>query len=422
MKDTKTNMPRLSATAKATAGSNRIDTAKRWLEENYVLRENALELTPMPTVEMSSRNPHRDEWKHALSERDIFLHAQEDEVAVSRSVLRTLLESPNYMPREIYNPIADYFENLKGKYSGPSQIDLLVRSLHTVDDDRERTRWLFRKWLTATVACTLGLRQNDVALGLVSTEAGIGKTTFFEEIVPPQLRDYYQCVLKGDTAFLPTHGFATRLLLNFDELAAVTQASEDQFKQLLSSSSLPVRMRGSYRVETVPRMASVCFTSNRTAAQGGFIRSADLGILRRLAVIEVTAIDDYRSQLDTDQLWAEVMLLLSQGDYEWTQDDFRRFSRENLKYVATTNAMRLMKLWFRQPQEGDTDADIRFMTAADIVLLLQHERKITSVLQRVDEVSVGRALMTLGYRRYGRRLPDVGVRYGYDVVPLFGKT
>ena len=249
------------------------------------------------------------------------------------------------------------------------------------------------------------------------TKAGIGKTTFFEEIVPQPLKDYYQCVLKGDTSFLPTRGFATRLLLNFDEMAAVTAANESQFKQLLSSSELTVRLRGSYRVETVPRVASACFTSNKTASMGGFIRTVDQGMLRRLAVIEIDTIDDYRSELDVDQLWAEAVLLLSNNDFEWTQDEYRQFTRENLQYVEVTNAMRLMKLYYRQPKDGDTP---QFMTAGDIVFQLKRERKITSALQRIDEVSVGQALTALGYRRYGKRL-DRGVRYGYDVVPLFDK-
>jgi len=391
----------------------RVSLAKDWLKENYAIRVNLLDPS---RVYLEAREECPVKYEFPVTEADIYLHAQEDEIPMSMSMLKQLLQSPNQI--EAFNPITEYFEGLRGKYKGPSQIDLLSRSLRvTGGDDGGRAARLLRKWLTATVACALGLRQNDVALGLVSAEAGIGKTTFFEEIVPQPLKDYYQCVLKGDTSFLPTRGFATRLLLNFDEMAAVTAANESQFKQLLSSSELTVRLRGSYRVETVPRVASACFTSNKTASMGGFIRTVDQGMLRRLAVIEIDAIDDYRSELDVDQLWAEAVLLLSNNDFEWTQDEYRQFSRENLQYVEVTNAMRLMKLYYRQPKDGDTP---QFMTAGDIVFQLKRERKITSALQRIDEVSVGQALTALGYRRYGKRL-DRGVRYGYDVVPLFDK-
>lgn len=405
-------MTRLAGTAApGKRQGGRVSLAKAWLEENYSIRVNLLDPS---RVYLEAREECPVKYEYPVTEADIYLHAQEEEIPMSMSMLRQLLQSPNQI--EAFNPITEYFESLRGKYRGPSQIDLLSRSLHVAGgDDGGRAARLLRKWLTATVACALGLRQNDVALGLVSAEAGIGKTTFFEKIVPQPLKDYYQCVLKGDTSFLPTRGFATRLLLNFDEMAAVTTANESQFKQLLSSTDLTLRLRGSYCVETVPRVASACFTSNKTAAMGGFIRTLDNGMLRRLAVIEVEAIDDYRQALDVDQLWAEAVLLLNNDDYTWTQEEYRQFAQDNLQYVETSNAMRLIKLYYRQPQDGE---ESQFMMASEIVMQLKRERRITSVLQRVDEISIGQALTALGYRRYGRRT-DKGVRYGYDVVPMF---
>ena len=390
----------------------RVSMAKSWLSENYSIKVNLLDPSRV-YLEASPECPIK--YDFPVTEADIYLHAQEDEIPMSMSMLRTLLQSPNQITP--FNPITEYFEGLKGKYTGPSQIDLLARSLHVSGgDDGGRAAKLLRKWLTATVACALGYRQNDVALGLVSAEAGIGKTTFFEELVPPILKDYYQCVLKGDTSFLPTRGFATRLLLNFDEMAAVTAANEDQFKQLLSSTEVNTRLRGNYRVETVPRVASVCFTSNKTGSMGGFIRTVDKGMLRRLAVIEVDAIDDYRGDLDVDQLWAEAVLLLNNEDYAWTQEEYKQFTSENLQYIETTNAMRLMKLYYHRPEGNDKPV---FMTAGDIMMQLKEKRKITSSLQRIDEVSIGQALTALGYKRRVQRVADKGPRWGYDVVPMF---
>lgn len=390
----------------------RVSMAKSWLSENYSIKVNLLDPSRV-YLEASPDCPIK--YDFPVTEADIYLHAQEDEIPMSMSMLRTLLQSPNQITP--FNPITEYFEGLKGKYTGPSQIDLLARSLHVSGgDDGGRAAKLLRKWLTATVACALGYRQNDVALGLVSAEAGIGKTTFFEELVPPCLKEYYQCVLKGDTSFLPTRGFATRLLLNFDEMAAVTAANEDQFKQLLSSTEVNTRLRGNYRVETVPRVACVCFTSNKTGSMGGFIRTVDKGMLRRLAVIEVDAIDDYRGDLDVDQLWAEAVLLLNNEDYAWTQEEYKQFTSENLQYIETTNAMRLMKLYYRRPEGNDKPV---FMTAGDIMMQLKEKRKITSSLQRIDEVSIGQALTALGYKRRVQRVADKGPRWGYDVVPMF---
>ena len=385
-------LPRLSVTASPSASRNggRVSMAKAWLEENYSIKVNLLDPS-MVFLEAKEANPIK--YDFPVSESDIYLHAQEDDIPMSMNMLRQLLQSPNQI--DSFNPIIDYFENLKGKYNGPSQIDLLARSLKVSGgDDGGRAAKLLRKWLTATVACALGYRQNDVALGLV-----------------------YQCVLKGDTSFLPTRGFATRLLLNFDEMAAVTAANEDQFKQLLSSRQITTRLRGQMRAEQVQRVASACFTSNKTAEMGGFIRTADNGMLRRLAVIEVDAIDDYRDELDVDQLWAEAVLMLNNEDYAWTQEDFRQFTRENLKYIEVTNAMRLVKLYYRKPKANE---EPKFMMASDVVFQLKQEKKITSSLQRIDDTSIGMALKALGFERYGKRT-EKGVRYGYDVIPMFRK-
>ncbi|MGD7646346.1 hypothetical protein, partial [Ralstonia pseudosolanacearum] len=107
----------------------------------------------------------------------------------------------------------------------------------------------------------------------------------------------------------------------------------NQFKQLMSSEKVVVPVPGSRRNKQVQCIASVCFTSNKTEEQGGFIKSSDPGMLRRLAVVEVESIKDYREVLDQDMLWAEVVMMLDGGfDYEWNQDDFKYFTNTNKKY------------------------------------------------------------------------------------------
>ena len=173
----------LAATVSSDRPHNRLDTIKEWLNQNYVVRVNLLDRSKVslsPTAECSF---HYD---HPVTEDDIWLHAFAEELPVSQKVLRLLLASPNQM--ESFNPITDYLKSLRGKYKGPSQIDLLCTSLILVHEDKEskeRASHLLRKWLIATTACALGVKRNDVALGLVGEKAGIGKTTFFELLVPP---------------------------------------------------------------------------------------------------------------------------------------------------------------------------------------------------------------------------------------------
>ncbi len=139
--------------------------------------------------------------------------------------------------------------------------------------------------------------------------------------------------------------------------------------------------------------------------------------MRRLAVIEVDFIDDCRKRLDVDQLWAEaVMLLDGKYDPQWSQQEYRQFVDENRQYVIETNALRLIRIYYRKPEEGE---ECQFMTAMEVVLQLKKERKISSAMQQVNEVTVGQALTALGYKYYTRRFPGKTPYHGYDIVPLY---
>ena len=398
---------------------NRLEAAKEWLTENYIVRVNLLDrskvsLSPTPNCPFH--------YEHSITEDDIILHAYADELETPQSVLKLLLRNPNQM--EAFNPVHDYLNALRGKYKGPSQIDLLCNSLRLTDDkdtkeEYQRAHWITRKWIVATVACALGIRQNDVALGLVGEKAGIGKTTVFEQMVPDCLRDYYQLALRGDRLFSLESGFAQRFILNFDEFAAITKSNEQDFKQMMSSKEIKMARKGSKYTETVKRVASCCFTSNKNHRMGGFIRIPDPGLMRRLAVIEVDGIDDYRKQFDVDQLWAEAVMLLDGGfDPEWTQQEYQDFVKYNREYVLESNALRLVRLYYREPKAGE---ECKFRTAMMIVQELKQKRKVSSAQQEINEVSVGMALSVLGYKSYPKRV-DGQPRHGYDIIPMFDDT
>lgn len=380
---------------------------KEWLKENYILKVNMLDPDDVYLVP-TEINPMKYEYE--VTEGDIYLHALEDGLSISKGLITTIIQSPNHSYH--FNPIAEYLDSLKGSYNGPSQIDYLVNCLQFSNQlEKEKNAYIIRKWLVAMAACVLGKRPNDVALGIISDRAGIGKTTFFDEIIPPAMRRYTGTVLKNSSNQLPTALFSSKMLLNFDELSAVTLATENQFKQLISSSTVSVNIPGTRRNKPSQRIASICFTSNKTSEQGGFIKSSDPGMLRRLAVIEVDTIDDYRDSLEHDQLWAEIVTLLEGGfNYEWDQSDYKYFSDTNRKYIITTNAMRLVRMYYQVPTKNDK---IRYLSSRDVLLELKNKKRIPSNMSNVDEVTIGQALSSMGFTRKVVRIPDVGPRYCY---------
>lgn len=388
---------------------------KEWLFENYKLRVNSLDPDDI-YLEPTEENPIK--YEYDVTEGDIYLHALEDGLSINKTLINSIIQSPNHS--EHFNPITEYLDSLRGKYKGNSQIDYLIGCLQLPDkEDKKRITYIVRKWLMATAACVMGKRANDVALGIISDRAGIGKTTFFEELIPLSLRKYMGTVIKNNNNTLPVQYFSNRILLNFDELSAITASTENQFKQLMSSETVVVPVAGSRRNKQVQRIASVCFTSNKTAEQGGFIKSSDPGMLRRLAVVEVESIKDYREDLNQDMLWAEVVMMIEGGfDYEWNQDDFKYFTNANKKYIVTTNAMRLVRMYYEVP--GDKDK-VRYVSSRDLLLELKKMKRIPSNMSNVDEITLGQALSSAGFKRTIKRFEGLGPRYCYIMKEIVNK-
>lgn len=386
-----------------------ISLFKAWLTENYNIKVNSLDMNDI-VIEATENNPIQ--YQYEVNESDIYLHALEDGIKISRQIISNILYSPNQCIH--YNPIVDYFNSLKGKYKGPSQIDYLFSCLQLKEnEDEEKALYIFRKWIYATAACVLGKRINDVALGIISENAGIGKTTFFYELLPDNMKQYNQVVQKRSNPLIDVDQFTNKVILNFDEFAAVTPTNENQFKQLISSETLTVHQPNSKRNKLASRIASVCFTSNKTTEQGGFLRGNDSGMLRRLAIIAVNAITDYREKINPDDLWAEAVTAIEGGlDYTWNQEDYEYFIKSNKKYVISTNAMKLIQMYYHAPNDL---VEMELKSSTDILMELKRDRRIPSHMTNVDAVSIGQALGTLGYTRKMVRRPDIGPRYVYYI-------
>ena len=288
-------------------------------------------------------------------------------------------------------------------------------------DRRERAAYLFRKWVVAVVACYFDDKaHNDVALGIVSQAAGVGKTTFFENLLPDILKPYY-CVSSDDEKYFKmTESFASKLIINFDEFVGIRVATHEEFKQNMSRDRLEIfdRMEGCPVIRK--RIASACFTTNKTQEMGGFILTTDNGLLRRLALIEVTGIDDYRQDFDVDQLWAEALMMYRGGfDYVWNQKDYAINVTEAMPYAKESNAMRVINMYFRQPEDGEEE-NIMHLSAREIIGLLTKKRKLTtSNSKNINEITIGKALNTLGYNRHSKKTGNGLPRYVYDVIRTF---
>jgi predicted P-loop ATPase len=393
-----------------TSGSNRVVLVKEFLDQHYDIKINIFDHSKVMIVSKTK------EYTEEISIEDISLHMLEDGITGCDSILKKIITSPNQT--RPFNPIKEYFENLTGKYAGESHIDRLCSYLKARDygdkpEDyyRKRLIYTFRKWIVATVACAMGIKENDAMFVVVNNEEGIGKSTLLEFLVPDLLKGYYSKSQK-DMNFPDM--FTSNLMINFDEMIGLTKSTAEEFKNSLSSRQINVLKRF---ITSRQRYASTCGTSNKDAEHGGFL-TPNMGT-RRFAINHIDSINwEYIRQVEPDQIWAEAVMLLSQNfEYTWNPEDFKQFGEYNARFIVQTSSFKLIKEFYRLPEPDESDVAV-FKMPMEILRDLREARKVNSSMTTVSEENIGIALRQLGYSRFDKKINGFA-RHGYNVIPLF---
>lgn len=404
-----------STTTPKIGTTDKVTLVREFLAENYEIRVNEFDTSKSYVASKIKQ------YDKSISFQDIYLHLIEEGINVGTNLLKMILTSPNYS--RTFNPVIEYFQGLRGKYRGTSQIDILTshlaaRGLGDKDEEyyQDRKDYLFKKWIVATAACALGIRANDVALGLVASQGGIGKTFIFEFIIPEELKEYYKLSEQDDRLFNMTEDFTRNFIVNFDEFVGITRSKAELFKKVLSAKKLPVkRPREEFSI-LQNRIASATFTSNKTPELGGFL-TLDMG-LRRFGIIDVETIDQsYSRKVDVEQLWAEAVMLLDQDfDYVFNANDYADFEAYNARYMYQSSSHTLTRLYYDIPEREE---DGTWLMASEVLKELQQNKKIQASMGLVSDVTIGIALTAQGFLKKGIKDRITGTRYKYLVKSKF---
>ena len=395
---------------------DKVTQIKEFLNEHFQIRVNIFDPQKSHIQAVSGT------YKHAIQFKDIYLKMVECGINASEKLLRTILSSPNHITT--YNPISEYFESIKNKYLGTSHIDILACHLQArnfgdhEDPDyyQKRLQYILKKWIVATAACALELRVNDVAIGFINAIEGSGKTSLIENLVPLQLREYYRLSEKDDNRFNIELEYSKNFILNFDEFVGIKRSNIELFKKMQSAKSIHIKHHGDTFYNTIPRIASASFTSNKVQELGGFL-THEMGY-RRFGVIELDSIDkEYSKKINVDQIWSEALMLIDQNfEYIFNEEDYINFKQYNIRYLIQTSAYNLIKDNYEIPSN---EAETILRTPMEILQDLRKSRKITSNLTNVTEISIGVALQALGFTKKGKKYPDKKVKYPYSLKQLY---
>ena len=374
---------------------------EQFLNDNYLFRRNVLN----GKVEFSIKpaEDYRPLTQEALN--SIIRRAKKENICEKGSPKTEIVEFVHSEDVPAYNPIGDYLNRLPA-WDGQNHIARLFSRLPGITSEQQG---FLATWLLSTVAHWQQmdtLHGNECVPTLIGAQ-GCGKTTFFQRLLPPELREYYLDHLNLSNKFDKEMALTNNLLVNLDELDAIRPSQHAALKQTLSKSKVNGRPIYGCAQDDRPRFASFVATTNNphplTDATGSR-RYICLTIPQGLFI-------DNSGEIDYEQLYAQVLheLTVAKTPYWFNNEEVARIQELNQNYLEQKDIAEMVEICFRKPREGEVSKSMNSK-----MLLQQIQKDYPSVeITHSNRIKVGLAMNALGYES-----TDHSNVPFYKVVPL----
>lgn len=339
-------------------------------------------------------------------ENTLWLMMDDNGFVTSPKEIHNIIAS-NHTPS--VNPFAVFFDTL-GPWDGETDyIARLAGHVHITcanplakDDAQRRFVYMFRMWLTGMVASLLSdTAVNHEVLALIG-EQGIYKSTFFERLLPPELRIYFNergsNNMTDKDSVLAVSQYA---MICLSEIDCMNRKELNSLKTLTTMQRTNERAPYDRYPEERKRIASFCATGNNRE-----FLSDDTGN-RRWMAFEVEAIDNPR-QIDYcyEGLYAQALHQWKNGFRFWmTDEENRELTSQNRWFEAPNVTIDLIMKYFRKPRPHET---AELVTTGEVV-----ERITCNYRGKINGTKVGVAMRRLDVEKV--RLRD---RTFYKLISL----
>ena len=373
-------------------------TEIHWLSQGPVIGEDEQGLLTVFGVEGGVTDGYQN-----LSDRDIntLWRLLCLEKPVQKQHLLNVVES-DYVPK--YHPFRYYLEHLPPWTADHDDHIMglsLTVSVRGGSDEQILFYEYLKKWLVAMVASWVNPTVvNNVMLVLIG-EQGSYKTTWFANLLPPQLRDYFYTktnsglVSKDDLLTLAQYG-----LVCWEELDSMQPKELNKLKAAMTMPSVNERAAYARYHECRPHLASFCGTGNNVQ----FL--SDTTGTRRWLPFEVDSIESPLSQpFDYDAIFSQAYALYQQGFRYWFEkSEIERLQRHNEPFSISSDEEDLVAEYFRRPQGAEAGEFMRTAIAKQL---------LSSPGMNISTVALGRAFSNLGFKA-----ATIGHSRGYFVVRI----
>ena len=320
----------------------------------------------------------------------------------------------DYVPA--FNPFVEYLESLPEWHEGDHdyiadlaatvkikgeqehiespQADSSLFTLRSSLPSQEADSSLFtlrsslKKWLVGMVA---GWISEDVVNNVILVfigEQGAYKTTWFNYLLPPQLKQYFYTktnanrMTRDDLLTLAQYG-----LVCCEELDTMRPAELNQLKAAVTMPSIDERAAYAHFHEHRKHIASFCGTGNNVS----FL--SDPTGNRRWLPFEVESIVSPREHpFCYEGIYSQALALYKSGFTFWfTKEEIQEQNRHNRKFETPRLEHELVDLYFRRPLEHENSM---FMTSSRVLQIIG-----SGITQKLSATRIGMAFSELGFQR-----------------------
>ena len=316
-------------------------------------------------------------------ENTLWCDMQRAGINVDMMTLRTLLQS-SFIPE--FHPLKHYLDHLP-PWDGLDHIGRFLGMVHCKDTSAEEFDRYVRRWLVAMVAAALDDGVVNHQIFVLLGQQGTFKTSFMNNILPPELRKYY-CIKTNSNRMTKDDALSLteNLLINMEEIDSMQRAEINQLKAMASQTVVTERPAYARNKVRLPHTASFCATGNNLQ-----FLSDDTGN-RRWLVFEVEHIDNpWTASIPYSQLYAQVKHLIDTGFRYWFDyEEIDDLNRRNRKFEAPNLARELIVTRYCKPKPLEPSI---YVTSSDIVA------RFGSAV-RLNAIQVGKAMQDLGFKQY----------------------
>lgn len=359
-----------------------IDKLENFLNNRYKFRYNEV------LGKLEYRRVNGKVWKYItdFKENSILREIQKAKVRCSINSLRNLLHSDFC---EMYDPFKDYFENLVEYTGDKDHIEELALTITTTKPDLWKE--CFKKWFVAMVACVLNEKQINQTVIVFSGKQGLGKTTWIEKLMPPELKQYiFSGTVNPNNKDTLIH-LAECMLINLDELENLNRTEIGSLKELITKTHIRMRKAYGHNNENMPRRAS--FAGSVNTAQ--FLN--DTTGSRRFLCFELENIE-YQHEVDINLCYAQAYKLYQDGFRHWfNQEEIKEINANNEQYQLMSPEEELLLTWFEAATRENANA---FLSASQIAVRLANVANVNVTDGTVNKL--GKALKKHGFVRVVR--------------------